>query len=75
MGVNISDQTLTLVVFYPTHVQNVQFLAFLYNNCLKSQIKLIVCFSYFFRSLILRGHEQIIWTKIVNGIIFYPESR
>ena len=35
---NVSDQTLSLDVFYSKPMQNVQLLAFLYNYCAKSQI-------------------------------------
>ena len=47
---NVSDQTLSLVVFYPKPMQDVQLLTFLYNYCAKAQIKpTIVCFSHLFR--------------------------
>ena len=72
---NVSDQTLSLDVFYPKPMQKVQLLAFLYNYCAKSQIKpTIVCFSHFFRYLVLRGHEQILWTKVVNGIVSFIQK-
>ena len=73
---NVSCQTLSLVVFYPKPMQNVQLLAFLYNYCAKSQIKPTIVFLPLFplRSLVLRRHEQILWTKIVNGIVSFIQK-
>ena len=43
------EWTYRLLQITPPQMQNVQFLAFLYNYCAKSQIKLtFVCLSYFF---------------------------
>ena len=78
IAVNVSDQTLSLFVFYPIPMQNVQFLAFIYNYlyCAKSEIKRSCMFLLLFqlRSLVLRGHEQILWIKIVNGIISFIQK-
>ena len=70
---NISDQILSLVVFYPTPMQNVQFLFSLQLLC---EIADKTCTCMFLlpfplRSLVFKGHEQILWTNSVNGIVSF----
>ena len=69
---NISDQTLSLVVFYPkpTFSVSLQLLCEIADktyNCMFLP-------PFPLRSLVLRGHEQIRWTKIVNGIVSFIQK-
>ena len=77
---NVSDQTLSLV-FYPTPMQNVQFFFFFFFFfCVSLQLLCemadktyngMFLLPFPLRSLVLRGHEQILWTKLVNGIVSF----